>query len=133
MSTRGWAVRQEFSKQEPATRESARGSLSRNLSATPVVGQRPAWPDRKRYLWLLGAVVPLFLFIGWGLVSLTGFGLFWWIGPIVVYVLIPALDIAIGDDSTNPPEEVLAWLENDRYYRWVTYLFLPLQFAALFA
>ena len=38
----------------------------------------------------------------------------------------------IGDDPSNPPEEIVAWLEQDRYYRWVTYAFLPLQFAAFF-
>ena len=106
------------------------GSLSANLSGTGAVG--PQWRDRKRYLWLLGLVVPLLLFAGWGLVSVTGLGLFWWIGPIVVYGLIPSLDLVIGDDASNAPEEALAWLEQDRYYRWVTYLFLPIQFAAWF-
>jgi alkane 1-monooxygenase len=106
------------------------GSLSGNAT---VAGERPDWRDSKRYLWLLGTVVPLFLFIGWGLVNATGLALFWWIGPIVVYVMIPLLDLAIGDDASNAPEEVVAWLDQDRYYRWVTYLFLPCQFAALFA
>jgi alkane 1-monooxygenase len=105
------------------------GSLSGH--AVPV-GERPAWRDSKRYLWLLGTVVPLFMFVGWGLVNLTGLGLFWWIGPMVVYVMIPLLDLAIGDDASNAPEEVVAWLEQDRYYRWITYLFIPLQFATLF-
>ena len=105
------------------------GSLSGRLT---TAGERPAWRDRKRYLWLVGTVVPLFLFVGWGLVNLTGLGLFWWMGPIVLYVLIPLLDVVIGDDSSNAPEEVVAWLDQDRYYRWVTYLFLPCQFAALF-
>jgi alkane 1-monooxygenase len=92
---------------------------------------RPRWRDGKRYLWLIGAVVPTFLFAGWGLVNLTGLGLFWWIGPLFIYVLIPLLDVAIGADPTNPPADVLAWLEQDRYYRWVTYAFLPLQYVAL--
>jgi alkane 1-monooxygenase len=104
-----------------------------SLSGRAVAGnERPAWRDSKRYLWLLGTVVPLFLFVGWGLVNLTGLGLFWWIGPMVIYVMIPLLDLVIGDDSSNAPEDVVAWLERDRYYRWVTYLFLPCQFAALF-
>ena len=34
--------------------------------------------------------------------------------------------MVIGDDPSNAPEDVVAWLEQDRYYRWVTYLFLPL-------
>jgi alkane 1-monooxygenase len=105
------------------------GSLSGRAVAA---GERPSWRDRKRYLWLLGTVVPLFLFAGWGLVNVTGLGLFWWIGPLFVYLIIPALDLVIGDDASNAPEDVVAWLERDRYYRWVTYLFLPAQFAALF-
>ncbi len=105
------------------------GSLSRQAEAT---GERPAWRDRKRYLWLLGTVVPLFMFAGWGLVNATGLGLFWWIGPMVVYLLIPLLDVLIGDDASNAPEDVVAWLEQDRYYRWITYLFLPFQLLTLF-
>ena len=107
-------------------------SLSANLSRSDVA-ERPQWRDRKRYLWLIGTIVPLFLFAGWGLVNLTGYGIFWWIGPMVIYVLIPSLDLVVGDDPSNAPEEALAWLENDRYYRWVTYLFLPCQGAAWFA
>ena len=106
------------------------GSLSGRVSGAETTG--PQWRDRKRYLWLLGLVVPMLLFAGWGLVNLTGLALFWWMGPIVVYVVIPSLDLVIGDDTSNAPEEALAWLEQDRYYRWVTYLFLPIQFAAWF-
>ena len=95
-------------------------------------GDRPDWRDGKRYLWIIGAVVPMFLFAGWGMVNLTGLGVFWWIGPIFIYLLIPALDLLIGADPTNPPEDVVAWLEQDRYYRWVTYAFLPLQYLAFF-
>jgi alkane 1-monooxygenase len=105
------------------------GSLSGQAEA---VGERPDWRDGKRYLWLLGTVVPLFLFLGWGLVNATGLRVFWWIGPMFVYVIIPLLDLVIGDDASNAPEDVVAWLEEDRYYRWVTYLFLPLQFLTLF-
>jgi alkane 1-monooxygenase len=106
------------------------GSLSGRASIT--TGERPDWRDSKRYLWLLGAAVPLFLFAGWGLVNLTGLGIFWWMGPIFVYVIIPILDRFFGDDASNPPEEIVAWLEQDRYYRFVTYAFLPMQYIALF-
>ncbi|HEX3780217.1 MAG TPA: alkane 1-monooxygenase [Pseudonocardiaceae bacterium] len=106
------------------------GSLSGQASIT--TDERPDWRDGKRYLWLLGAVVPMFLFAGWGLVNLTGLGVFWWMGPIFVYVVIPILDRFFGDDPSNPPEEIVAWLDKDRYYRFVTYAFLPLQYIALF-
>jgi alkane 1-monooxygenase len=92
-----------------------------------------SWNDPKRYLWLLGLIVPLAPFIAWGLAELTGLGVMWWVGPVIVFGLIPALDLAIGKDSSNPPESALKWLEQDRYYRWCTYAFLPLQYASLVA
>jgi alkane 1-monooxygenase len=90
-----------------------------------------AWNDPKRYLWLLGLVVPTIPFLAWGLVEASGLGVFWWFGPVVVFMIIPFLDQAIGKDSSNPPDSAIKYLEQDRYYRWCTYAFLPLQFASL--
>jgi len=45
--------------------------------------------------------------------------------------IMPALDTLIGKDTTSPPDSVLKWLEQDRYYRWCTYAYLPLQFTSL--
>jgi alkane 1-monooxygenase len=89
------------------------------------------WTDGKRYAWLLGIVVPLapfFAFLYW---SLTDIGAFWFIGPVLVFVIFPLLDMVIGMDSTNPPDSVLKFLEQDRYYRWCTYLFIPIQYGGL--
>jgi alkane 1-monooxygenase len=90
-----------------------------------------SWHDPKRYLWLLGLIVPTVPFIAWGLVELTGLGIMWWAGPAVVFVVIPVLDQAIGKDSANPPDSAVKYLEQDRFYRWCIYLYLPLQFAAI--
>ncbi|MEU8528603.1 MULTISPECIES: alkane 1-monooxygenase [Streptomyces] len=89
------------------------------------------WRDPKRYLWLLGLVIPAFPFIAWGLVAATGLGVFWWIGVVVLYVIFPVVDQLIGKDSVNPPESALAQLEQDRYYRWCIFAYLPLQYAGL--
>ncbi len=89
------------------------------------------WTDGKRYAWLLGILVPLAPFMAWGLVEATGFGGFWLLAPFLVFVLFPILDIAIGLDPSNPPDSVLKWLEQDRYYRWCTYVFIPIQYAGL--
>ena len=35
-----------------------------------------------------------------------------------------AVDLVTGNDDSNPPEEMIEALENDKYYRWVAYLFL---------
>ncbi|MEU5842830.1 alkane 1-monooxygenase [Rhodococcus sp. NPDC047139] len=96
------------------------------------------WRDRKRHLWLLGLVPPTALFLAtalvWagnqlGLQSITP--ILWWIGPMLVYVFVPTLDLFIGPDGENPPDEMFEQLENDRFYRYCTYLYLPFQFASL--
>ncbi len=92
-------------------------------------GSTEQWKDGKRYLWLLGLVVPSLVFIAIGLREATGWGVWLWIGPIVILVVVPLIDLVAGLDRTNPPDEVLERLENDRYYRWITYLYLPIQYA----
>jgi alkane 1-monooxygenase len=90
-----------------------------------------AWSDGKRYAWLLGIVVPLAPFFAYLYWSLTGIGAFWFMGPVLVFGIFPLLDFAIGLDRSNPPDSVLKFLEQDRYYRWCTYLFIPIQYAGL--
>ncbi|HEU4905214.1 MAG TPA: alkane 1-monooxygenase [Solirubrobacterales bacterium] len=90
-----------------------------------------AWSDPKRYAWLLGLIVPSLPFLAWGWVELTGLGAFWFFGPALVFVIFPVLDFLVGMDAENPPDSVIKWLEQDRYYRWCTYVFIPVQFAGL--
>ena len=89
------------------------------------------WTDPKRYAWLLGLLVPLLPFMAWSLVALTGLGVFWFWGPLFIFGVMPGLDTIIGKDSSNPPDSVVKYLEQDRYYRFCTYAFIPLQFVAL--
>ena len=89
------------------------------------------WTDGKRYAWLLGILIPVAPFIAWGIDALTGFGAIYFIGPVLVFIVFPILDIAVGLDNTNPPDSVLKYLEQDRYYRWCTYVFIPVQYAGL--
>ncbi len=49
------------------------------------------WQDPKRYAWIFGLVVPLLPFIAWGLVSATGLGVFWFIGPALVFGSLPGV------------------------------------------
>jgi alkane 1-monooxygenase len=89
------------------------------------------WRDPKRWYWLLGVTVPLLPFLAWEHVWATGSGLFWWLGPLVSFGLVPFVDLAIGKDAANPPDAAVDRLEADPYYRWCVYLFLPLQLASL--
>lgn len=98
--------------------------------ASSATGTAPAleWRDTKRYAWLLGAIIPMVPVAAWGLVELTGLDVFWFFGPLFVFGVIPLIDLLAGIDPNNPPDEVIERLENDRYYRWVTYAFIPLQY-----
>ncbi|MCW2815255.1 MAG: alkane 1-monooxygenase [Nocardioides sp.] len=99
----------------------------RNSTVRP--GSSEAWKDGKRYLWLIGLVVPSLAFVAAGLWALTGWGVWFWIGPIVVLGAVPAIDLFAGLDRSNPPDDAIEALEKDKYYRWITYLFLPIQYA----
>jgi alkane 1-monooxygenase len=92
-------------------------------------GSTDGWRDHKRHLWLIGLVVPSLAFIAIGMWRLTGWGAWFWIGPIVILGVVPAIDLVAGLDRSNPPDDVIEALEKDRYYRWITYLFLPIQYA----
>ena len=87
------------------------------------------WVDRKRYLWLVALLMPLLPFAAVGLFVLTGWGLWLWLGPIVILGLVPLVDWTAGRDAASPPDDAIAALERDRYYRWITFVFLPLQYA----
>jgi len=106
-------------------------SVSAAEPAEPADLTPATWRDPKRYAWLLGLIVPLLPFIAWGLVQLTGLGVFWFYGPVLVFGIFPLLDVVVGADAENPPDSVIKWLEQDRYYRWCTYLYIPLQYAGL--
>lgn len=103
-------------------------TLRRNVRARMVT---PAWRDRKRYLWLLALVIPTLVPMSALAAGLTGWGVFWWSGPFLMFVIIPVSDYLVGPDSDNPPDSALARLENDRYYRWATYAYLPAQYVSL--
>jgi alkane 1-monooxygenase len=96
------------------------------------------WQDKKRYLWLMGLIVPTLLLvvlpIVWGMNQFgwqTASQVLFWIGPILLYVVLPALDLRFGSDGQNPPDGIMEWLENDRYYRYCTYAFIPFQYLSV--
>src|ERR1044072_1802022 len=103
--------------------------LSGIVNSTVPQGSTEEWHDRKRYLWLIGLVVPSLAFIAMGMWRLNGWGVWFWIGPVVILVIVPAIDLTVGLDRSNPPDDAIEALEKDKYYRWITYLFLPIQYA----
>ena len=95
-------------------------------------GEAIHYVDRKRWFWLLSVAYPLQALVPVGLHASTGNEL-WFLLPFLInYLLAPALDWLIGEDTNNPPEEVIMQLDQDAFYRRLTYIVVPLHFIVLF-
>jgi alkane 1-monooxygenase len=92
---------------------------------------RVEYRDRKRWWWLLSLVYPLLPFTGMAAHALTGREIALGLPLAISYGLMPLLDFLIGEDENNPPEAVVPQLEEDRYYRWLTWASVPLHAVAL--
>ena len=84
------------------------------------------YKDKKRYLWVLSLLLPLVPLTGVFLFARTQLEWTLYTPLLISYGVIPLMDWLIGTDETNPPEEIVPQLESDVYYRWLTYLTVPL-------
>ena len=90
-----------------------------------------SYNDKKRYLWLISVFMPVFPLMGVFIFYRTGVEWTLCLPLLLNYTLMPLLDWLIGSDSNNPPEELVPQLEADKYYRYLTYLTVPLHFVTL--
>jgi alkane 1-monooxygenase len=87
--------------------------------------------DRKRWAWALSPVwicLPLF---GLALAVATGVAAWNWLTLAIWYIGLPIADYLIGSDTSNPPESEIPRLEQDLYYRVLTYIAVPVHYAVL--
>ncbi|MFY9332091.1 MAG: fatty acid desaturase [Candidatus Nanopelagicales bacterium] len=106
--------------------------MAKETAGSPAA-RAERWRDHKRYLWVVALVMPLLPFVAIGLHQWTGLGVWLWLGPLVILGVVPIVDWTVGRDSASVPDDMIAALEGDRYYRWLTYAFLPLQYAGFIA
>ena len=89
--------------------------------------------DKKRYLWAISPSLPV---IGIGILAGYQFAprplkkVFALGGPIVLHIIIPAIDTLVGKDTNNPSNEDIKLLEQDPYYARLVKTFIPLQYVA---
>jgi len=103
----------------------------KGYSATLPNGEAIIYIDRKRWLWVMSLLYPLQPFIGIALHSTTGKEL-WLLLPLLLnYGFGSILDVLLGVDQNNPPEEVVMQLDQDRYYRWLTFAVVPIHYITL--
>lgn len=89
---------------------------------TTQKGDQIHYHDTKRHFWLLSVISPLVPTLC-ALAIIASGNMLWSIAPILVYFLgLPIMDILIGEDNNNPPEEIVEKLSEDQYYRRLLYL-----------
>ncbi len=87
------------------------------------------WKDGKKYLWLMSPLLPLLGVLAFAAYAFTGFSALLWTGPILVFLVVPLLDFLIGTDPVNAPESAVPGLVAQKYYKYITYAYIPSQFA----
>jgi alkane 1-monooxygenase len=97
-----------------------------------AAGQPVSYTDGKRLWWLLSLVNPLIPLVGVSGHAMTGSQVWLFVPLFLMFVMGPTFDWVFGEDENNPPEEIVPQLEEDRYYRTLTYITVPLHFISFF-
>ena len=94
-------------------------------------GDQIEYRDTKRYLWFLSFLIPFYTIgaVAWYVLVEPNPWL-----PLVPlflsYLVTPVLDTIVGEDNTNPPEEVVEEMAEDQYYRVLLHISVALYWAA---
>lgn len=99
---------------------------STHTSSTP-------WRDGRRLWWLLSPALPAATLLCLLAFSRDGASAWLWVSLVLLFLLIPALDAVWGEDQSNPPEEGVPALQDDRWYRYVVASCVPLQYGVTLA
>lgn len=99
--------------------------------AEKASGDRIEWRDEKRWLWLFSLFLALLPFIFYGLYFATNQSPHWVLGPMLfAFVFVPLIDMILGEDRHNPPEEVVNQLAEDRFYARLLHIAVAFYFAS---
>ena len=95
-------------------------------------GSSVNYTDKKRIWWLLSLVNPLIPLAGLVGQYFSGSENWLFVPLALMFVMGPVLDWVFGEDENNPPEILVPQLEQDAYYRILTYLTVPLHYLTFF-
>ena len=102
-----------------------------SIQTVAADGRIVRYTDRRRWLWSLSLGWPL-LPVASSLLALeTGQALWFWATLVIWYLIVPVVDHLLPPDASNPPPEVVPQLDADRYYRYLTYLTVPIHYVTL--
>lgn len=110
-------------------------SIKNSLNTAPQDGQ---WRDAKKLGWLLGPSIPVMALTAMSAVQNKGGtrnpilnNALAWAGPILIHAIVPALDVIVGEDNNNPPDDAMDDLSNQSYYKNIVYAFVPLHYLSI--
>jgi alkane 1-monooxygenase len=101
------------------------------LTYQTLDGHVATYVDRKRPFWSLALAYVLLPFAGILLHAWTGNELALFFPISFTYVIAPIIDLLLGEADDNPPDQVVRELEDDAYYRALTYAVVPLAFVTI--
>lgn len=102
-----------------------------SIQALSSDGSVVIYTDRRRWLWALSLVWPVMPVAACLLASSSDNALWYWGTLVVWYVIVPVVDHVLPPDASNPPPEVVMQLDDDRYYRYLTFMTVPIHYFTL--
>src|SRR5882724_672875 len=96
-------------------------------------GRTVRYVDGKRYLWLLSLTGPMLPLVAVYWCMASGQNPLTLLFPLAyTFFVIPLVDVLMGEDRHNPPEEVVPLMARDNYYRLLLYVAIALLYADFF-
>jgi len=95
------------------------------MQLTMTAVEASAYRDTKRYAWLISLIVPMLVAAGPALYLVGHEARLLWMPVILIYGILPFVDTLLGRDIGNPPAEAVEALEEDAFYRYITYVIVP--------
>ncbi len=90
-------------------------------------GRTIRYVDGKRYMWLMSLTGPLIPMLTILVYMVSGQNSLTLLFPLAyTFVLVPLIDVLMGEDRHNPPEEIVPLMARDNYYRFLLYVAIAL-------
>jgi alkane 1-monooxygenase len=97
------------------------------FSGKTDAGQLITYTDGKRYLYFMSAFWPLVPTLSVLAYFWSGHNVLTTLIPVLfVFGLVPLVDAFLGEDTNNPPEEVVDSMASDQFYRYLVLCSVPL-------
>jgi alkane 1-monooxygenase len=107
--------------------------VAKEYIAVSAQGTETRYVDGKRWLFVGSLFFPLIPALSVAL-YFAGFGVMATAFPAIFFFIVtPIVDMILGEDTHNPPEEVVAAMTADRYYSWLVRSAVPIAWLSFIA